>query len=112
MWFKPSKPPTFLKHELINEICGRRGKRVFVITPKKNLDLNIDELYRFLINNGFNINIKANLGITFKNDLKITASILKSGIMIVEGADNEKEAYDFYSKIIIEKLKIPRSNIE
>ncbi|MEM1574499.1 MAG: HesA/MoeB/ThiF family protein [Nitrososphaerota archaeon] len=109
---KPSKPPMFLKHELINEICGRRGKRVFVITPKKNLDLNIDELYRFLINNGFNINIKANLGITFKDDLKIAASILKSGIMIVEGADNEKEAYDFYSKIIIEKLKIPRSNIE
>ncbi|MEM2178834.1 MAG: hypothetical protein QW272_08465 [Candidatus Methanomethylicaceae archaeon] len=73
-------------------------------------NLSIDGLYHFLTNNGFNI--KANLSITFRDCLKIIVSILKSGIMIVEGADNEKEAYDFYSKIIIEKLKIPRSNIE
>jgi adenylyltransferase/sulfurtransferase len=109
---KPLKPPMLLKHKLISESCSRRGKRVFVITPKKNLDLNINEVYYFLINNGYDIDVKANLGVTFKSNSKITASILKSGIMIIEGADNEEEAYEFYTKIVIEKLNIPRSNIE
>jgi molybdopterin/thiamine biosynthesis adenylyltransferase len=107
--FMPSTPP---KQKLITEVCGRGGKRVFVITPKKNLELNMDDLYSFLINDGFNVRVKADLGVTFESGLKRTASILKSGVMIIEGADEEKEVYDFYNKIIVDELKVSRSNIE
>lgn len=81
----PSSSPIPLKHKLITEVCGREGKRTFIIVPKENLELNIDKLHNILINNGFDIKIKANLGITFRNELKVKASILKSGIMVIEG---------------------------
>nr|MDO8082116.1 HesA/MoeB/ThiF family protein [Candidatus Freyarchaeota archaeon] len=109
---KPSEPSMPLKQKLITEVCGREGKRVFVITPKRNLELNMDDLHSFLTNNGFNVKVKADLGITFDSGLKRTASILKSGVMIIEGADDEKEAYDFYNKIIVDELKVSRLNIE
>jgi adenylyltransferase/sulfurtransferase len=109
---KPSGPPMPLKQKLVTEICGREGRRVFVITPKRTLELNMNELYSHLINEGFRVKVKADLGVTFENKLEGTTSILKSGIMIIEGADSEREAYDFYNKIIIEGLNISRSDIE
>jgi len=101
-----------LEQRLITELCGRKGKRVFVIAPKSNLELNINEVYNALKNNGFEIKVKAKLGVTFHNRLDKVVSVLRSGIMIIEGAESLEEAYDFYSKIIIDELKIPRSLIE
>jgi len=109
---KPSDSPIPLKQKLVTENCGREGKRVFVITPKRNLELNTEQLYSLLINKGFKVKVKADLGITFDSGLKGTASIMKSGIMVIDGINNEKEAYNFYSKIIIDELKVSRSNIE
>jgi len=109
---KPSDPPVELKQKLVSEVCGREGRRVFVITPRRNLELNMDKLYSLLKNNGFEIKVKADLGVTFDGGLKGMTSILKSGIMITQGANNEEEAYDFYRKIIIDELKVSRSDIE
>ena len=109
---KPSGPPMPLEQKLVAEICGREGKRVFIITPRRNLELNMDKLYLLLERDGFKIKVKADLGVAFDGDLHGTTSILKSGIMIIEGANSEKEAYEFYSKIVIDELKVPRSNIE
>ena len=109
---KPSGTPMPLEQRLITELCGRKGKRVFVIAPKSNLELNINEVYNALKNNGFEIKVKAKLGVTFHNRLDKVVSVLRSGIMIIEGAESLEEAYDFYSKIIIDELKIPRSLIE
>jgi len=108
----PSGQPMPLRQKLVMEICGREGKRVFVITPKRNLELNMSELHSLLKDMGFKIKVKANLGLTFDVKSKGSASLLKSGIMVIEGADDEKEAYDLYNKIIVEKLKVPRSYIE
>ncbi len=109
---KPSAPPMPLKQKTITELCGREGKRVFVITPKRNLELNMDELPPLILENGFRIKVKAVLGMTFDDGSKENVSILKSGIMLIEGANNEKEAYELYSKLIIDGLKVSRSNIE
>ncbi len=109
---EPSGPPMSLKQKFITEVCGRRGKRAFVVTPRGNLKLNIDELYQVLKNNGFKIKVKADLGIAFDNGSNGTASILKSGIMTVDGINSEREVYDFYYKIIINGLGIPSSRIE
>ncbi len=101
-----------LEQKLVSELCGREGKRVFVIAPNRNLELNINELHNALKNNGFEIRVKAKLGVTFHNRLDKVASVLRSGIMIIEGAKSDIEAYKFYSEIIIDELKISRSLVE
>jgi len=108
---KPSGPPMPLKQELIEEICGRGGRRVFVITPRKNLELNMADIYKFLRKNDFNIKVKADLGITFDHGHKGNGSILKSGIMIIEGVDDKEGAFDLYNRIVIDGIGVPPSHI-
>jgi len=103
---KPSSRPMPLMQKIVTEVCGREGRRVFVITPRRNLKLDMDQLFMLLEKNGFRIKVRADLGVTFDGGLRGTSSILESGIMIIEGANSEKEAYDFYSKIITDELKV------
>jgi adenylyltransferase/sulfurtransferase len=109
---KPSGIPTPMEHRFITELCGREGKRVFVVTPKRNLELNMNELCAALRNNGFDAEVMSKLGVTFHKGLDKTVSVLRSGIMIIEGAKRLEEAYDLYNEIIIDELKVPRSTIE
>lgn len=109
---KPSGSPMPLKRKLVTEICGREGKRVFVVEPKNNLELDMKKLYLVLEKSGFRVKVNAALGITFDEKGMGTVSILKSGVMVVEGLNSEKEAYDFYREIIIDKLGISSSRIE
>ncbi|RKY81427.1 4-methyl-5(B-hydroxyethyl)-thiazole monophosphate biosynthesis protein [candidate division KSB1 bacterium] len=109
---KPMGQPMPLKQKLIAEICGREGRRVFVITPRKDLKLEMGKLYSNLKEMGFKIKVKADLGLTFETNSKRSASILKSGIMVIEGAEDEEEAYSLYNKIILEGLGVPKSRIE
>lgn len=109
---KPKGSPKPLKRELIEEICGRSGKRVFIITPKKNLELNMKKLHEILKKRNFNIKVKADLGITFNKDHEANATILKSGIMIIEGVNDKEKAFEFYSEIIVDGLKIHPSAVK
>lgn len=105
----PDQSSTPLRQELVAELCGRGGKRVFVVTPKKSLELDMDEVKSFLESNGFEINVRAELGVTFHDRLDKVASVLRSGVMIVEGAKSPEEAQDFYRDILIDQLKVPPS---
>lgn len=107
-----SDPPMPLRHRLVNEVCGREGKRVFVITPKTNLELNIDDLYAILMSKGFNVKVKAGLGMTFDVGAKGSASILNSGIMIIEDANSQEDAYGLYEQIVIDEFRVPSSSVE
>jgi molybdopterin/thiamine biosynthesis adenylyltransferase len=109
---KPKGTPMALKRELFEEICGRSGKRVCVIIPRKNLELNMEDLYKILKRRRFNIKVKSNLGTTFNHDHKTTATILKSGIMIIEGVKNKEKALNFYSEIIVDGLNFTWSAIQ
>ncbi len=108
---KPLGPPMLLRHDLINELCGRGGKRVLVITPRKEVKININEFDSLLERIGFKIDVKAELGLTFHNDLNWVIRVTNTGIMIIEGARNKKEAYEFYKKIMVHELKLPNSTI-
>jgi len=108
----PSGPPMPLKQKTVTEIRGREGRRVFMITPKRNLDLDMGSLVQLLESMGFKIKVKANLGLTFTADSNVSASLLKSGIMVIQGVNNEEEAYKFYSNIILNRVGIPRSLVE
>ena len=109
---KPLGSPTPIKETLVTEICGRKGKRAFVITPREDLGLNMNDLCSIIKNKGFNIKVKADLGVSFENSSKATASILKSGIMIIEGANSEEEAYEFYGSLLVDGKGVSRSNVE
>ncbi|MEM2111520.1 MAG: HesA/MoeB/ThiF family protein [Candidatus Bathyarchaeia archaeon] len=109
---KPSVSPMMLRETLVTELCGRRGNRVFLISPRENLKLNMREVQSVIEHYRFEVKVKGDIGLTFVNGLNNSVSILKSGIMIIEGPKDEKEAYDFYCKTIIDELKVPRSSIE
>jgi adenylyltransferase/sulfurtransferase len=103
--------PMQLKRSWIQEGCGRNNRRVFTLIPKSNLDLNLHKLARLVEEDMAHIIVEAGLGVTFSID-KFIASILKSGVMIIEGANNKKEASDFYKEIVAEKLGVDWAQIE
>lgn len=109
---KPSGSPMSLTRKLITETCSRGGKRVFRIIPKEDLHLELSKLASIIKNKGFEIKVKAELGITFRNEFGGATSILKSGIMVIEGAENEEEAYQSFSNLIINELGVHPSRIK
>ena len=94
----PSGSLMSLKHELVEEICGRKGKKVFVIVPEENLDVNLVELANYLAKKGFSIKVEGKLGLTFILQA-VKASVLKSGIVILEGVKGKDEALKFFSEL-------------
>jgi len=105
---KPSSPPMPLEHKLVNETCGREGKRTFIITPRENFNLNIEQLLQFLNDSDFTIKVDGNLSVTFNDRMNKTVSLLKSGVMVIQGAESEKEAHTFYKALL---QNIDKSNI-
>jgi len=109
---QPKAAPTPLKHVLIEEGCGRNKRRVFVAVPKDNLNLEMKRIVDLLKREGVRLNVEAKFGVTFTTKEGIFASILESGIMIVEGTNSEKETLDFYKGIVVDKMGIPWSRIK
>jgi molybdopterin/thiamine biosynthesis adenylyltransferase len=103
---QPQESPMPLKRELVKEICGRSGKKVFVIIPRKNLQINLTELQPYLKKKRFKVKINASLGLTFDKNKEVSASILKSGIMIVEGFKEKQEALTFFRETLADGLGI------
>ncbi|HIE14821.1 TPA: HesA/MoeB/ThiF family protein [Candidatus Bathyarchaeota archaeon] len=95
-----------LRQKAITEVCGREGKRVFIITPRSDLKLDMEEIYTILRKNDFKVLVKAKLGVTFDSNLDRRISLLKSGVMIIKGAKNETEAYNLYQEVIVGQLGI------
>jgi len=94
----PSGSPMPLKRELVEEICGRKGKKVFVVVPEENLNVNLLELKGYLKRKGFNLKVEGKLGLTF-NLKDVKASVLKSGIVILEGIKEKEQALKLFSEI-------------
>lgn len=102
--------PAALKHLLVEEECGRNGRRVFIIAPEKRLNLNIENLPGILKKDAGKIEVMSRLGVTFSTEKGIRGSLLKSGIMVVDGAKTQSEALEFYKEIVVSKLGVPSPN--
>ena len=90
--------PKVLDLNLVEEICGRKGKKVFIITPLEKVELKLKDLEKYFLNKNFKLKNKSKLGLTvISNDVRI--SILKSSIVIIEGIKEKKEALDFFNEI-------------
>ena len=90
----PACSPMPLQRGMVEEICGRRGRKVFVVVPEERLDGNLLELGKYLKRKGFSIKVEGKLGLTFVRD-DFKASVLKSGIIILEGLKKKSEALKF-----------------
>ncbi len=108
---QPKTSPTPLKHVLVEEGCGRNKKRVFTVAPKENLNLEMRKLVALLKKEGAQFKVEAKLGVTFTTKKGILVSILKSGVMVIEGANSEEAAIDLYRQIIVSRMGMPWSRI-
>jgi len=109
---QPKASPAPLKHILVEEECGRNKRRVFIVVPKENLNLEMEKLIDIVEKGGTRLKVKSKYGITFATKEGILASILKSGVIIVEGTNSKKETLDFYEKIVVDKMGQPWSRIK
>lgn len=106
--------PKPIEEKTIIELCGREGKRVFLIVPKKNLNIDISKISVIVSSfKDFEVKVRANLGITFVDSTNNRdVSVLKSGVMIIDNVNSEYEALDFYRKIMVDRLGVDASSIE
>jgi len=109
---KPSGSPLHLERKFIEEVCGRGGKRTFIINPSEDLRLDMKDLNDLLMKRRFQIKVKAKLGITFNYNQRITASTLRSGVTIIEGAKDKDEATAIFKDVISDGLSVSWSRIE
>ena len=95
----PSGSPMPLRRELVEEVCGRKGKKVFVVVPEKNLNINLKDMKNYLKKKGCNLTVEAELGLTFGlGDVKV--SVLKSGITVLEGLKEKEEALQLFKELV------------
>ena len=88
---KPRSEPSTIKHDPVQEICGREGRRVFVFTPDDDLDIDLEGLNSRLRAAGYQPSVEAKLGTSFSKG-PVKGSVLKSGVVILEGVDGMDEA--------------------
>ncbi len=108
---KPEGAPQAVEDRFFEETCARDGRRNFVISPKKRLDLDLHRLAVIIEKQGLGIKTSGRLGITFEKSDEITACILKSGIMIAQTPprleENFKiEVFEIYRSILMDGLEL------
>ncbi len=107
----PQTQPSPLRHALVEEGCGRNRKRVFTVVPKESLDLDVKKLAAILKREGSNLQVQTKMGVTFTSKKDTEASLLSSGVMVVEGVEEEEEALRLYKEIVVERMGVPWSRI-
>lgn len=87
---KPSTKPHQLEDNLIEEICGRDGRSALIFTPEEDANLEMQSINEKIEKLGFTITVKADMGSTFIKNERKRGSVLKSGVMILEGFDRRE----------------------
>lgn len=95
----------YTESDAVEEICGRNGKRVFTLTPKTLLDLDLKAIEGKL--GGFQLKKKKStrLGLTIEGANGLTGSIFTTGVAVFEGAESRVNAVETYEKITDTKIE-------
>jgi adenylyltransferase/sulfurtransferase len=93
----------------IEETCARDGKRNIVISPKENIQIQLERLRGVLSQSGHEIKTAGSFGVTFENSEGITFCMLHSGTLIVQiPPDREtvqtKDLVAWYAFVLVEKM--------
>ncbi|MBW1933035.1 MAG: HesA/MoeB/ThiF family protein [Deltaproteobacteria bacterium] len=110
----PKDLPQPVKEKFYEETCARDGRRNFIITPKRRVELDLDQVAQIVSEKGFSIKSRGKLGITFVQRRGILTSILESGTMILQTPpllteDFKEQALEFYRSILVDGLGLPPS---
>lgn len=103
----PGPSPALQEHTLVTELCARDGERTFAVLPERDLALDLGKLDRLLAEKGFPVSVTADLGRTFQWRPTDQASLLVSGVMIVEGARTEAEVHELFHDLVVQGLRAP-----
>ena len=106
---EPEGAPLEVEDRFFEETCARDGRRNFVISPKKRLELTMEKLGAVLKEKNLQILSFGAFGITFQKNKRITACILKSGIMIAQTPpqmedDFRNDVFEIYRSVLIDGL--------
>jgi hypothetical protein len=102
-----------LKRALVVEGCGRNSKRVFTVVPRENLDLDIGQVKALLAKQeGVSIQVSAKMGVAFTVKTGAEASLLSSGVMVIEGAGGADDALSLYKTTVVGTIGIPWSRVK
>jgi len=94
----PRSEPSLIRHEPVQEICGREGRRVYVFSPDDDIGLDLGALNRRLTSLGYGIDVEAQLGTTFSRG-DVRGSVLSSGVTILEGVGDMEAAVRLHDTI-------------
>jgi adenylyltransferase/sulfurtransferase len=105
----PDGPPQEITDRLFEETCARDGRRNFVLSPSRRINIDLDKLGKLLKKRRFPIQSAGQLGTTFNPSKNIQACILKSGIMIAQTPPETKEeikdsVFNIYQSIMVDGL--------
>lgn len=108
---KSAGTPEKVTDRLFEETCARDGRRNFILSPNKRITIDLDKLEKFAKQSGLEVTTAGKFGVTFRKSEKITACMLKSGIMnaqtppYVEEDDKIKdEIFDIYKSLLVDGL--------
>jgi adenylyltransferase/sulfurtransferase len=90
--------------EAVEEICGRNGKRVFIFTPDKLLNLDLNAAEAKLTRLKLEKRLKTRLGLTFTGAKGLTGSLFNTGVAVLEGAESRVSAVKTYEQITDTKI--------
>ncbi len=91
--------------DAVEEVCGRAGKRVFIITPRSLAGLNLDAIERRLDDSRLLKTQKTRLGLTLEGAKGLTGSVFATGVAVFEGAESRLDAVKIYEKITDTKIE-------
>ena len=110
---RPRVKSPHLKRALVVEGCGRNRKRVFTVIPRENLGLNMGQVKALLAKQeGVSIQVSAKMGVAFTVKTGAEASLLSSGVMVIEGAGDADDALSLYKTTVVRKIGIPWSRVK
>jgi len=106
---KPDGEPQAVEDRFFEETCARDGRRNFVVSPQKRIDLDMEQLFAIVRSRDLQIKSSGRLGITFEKSEHLTACILKSGIMIAQtppqmDSSYKAEVLETYRSILVEGM--------
>jgi len=110
---KKTASPKSIPRKLVKELCGReQGKRTLAITPRENLNLDIQSLIEKMKRKGFKIGVQGRLGVTFEYNSEVIVSILSSGGAVLVGINEDREALKVYNEIVVEVMGISQERVD
>ncbi len=111
---RPKGPPEPLRDKFFEETCARDGRSNFILSPKEKVEIDLKELLGVLEKKGYRLQVSGDFGVTFEHSEGITASILKSGTMVVQASPSIKcspreQAFELFRAILMDGLGLPRT---